>query len=118
MSYQLMIPKDHLDGIAPLRIKDDSNEFQEFQTALDFMKDEKQVLILIDTDNVYGFAFRNLRKQLSAGSFIEHHRYMQDEKNAVSWVTDLQKSNGLKDSNQKWYFVTIIVLTYCEKKLF
>ena len=34
-------------------------------------------------------------------------------------ITHLQLSkNQLSRKLQKWYFVTIIVLTYCEKKLF
>ena len=30
----------------------------------------------------------------------------------------LKKPRKKWKKNQKWYFVTIIVLTYCEKKLF
>ena len=105
MSYQLMIPKDHLDGIAPLRITDDSKEFWNFRRALDFMKDEKQVLILIDTDNIYGLAFRSLRQKLPDNSFIEYHRHKQDEIAAVSWASDLQKSNTMKDPNQKKFLI-------------
>ena len=105
MSHQLMIPKDHLDGIAPLKITDDSKDFKELHRALGSMKDEKQVLILIDTDNIYGFAFQNLRKQLEHGSFIEHHRHKQDEIAAAAWASDLQKPNTMKDPNQKKYLI-------------
>ena len=105
MSYQLMIPNDHLDGIAPLKITDDSKEFRNFRRALDFMKDEKQVLILIDTDNIYGIAFRSLRQQLPDNSYIEYHRHKQDEIAAVAWASDLQKSNTMKDPNQKKFLI-------------
>ena len=104
-TYSLTLPEDHLDGIAPLKISDDSKEFQKFHRALDFMKDEKQVLILIDTDNIFGLAFRNLRKQLRRGSFIEHHRHKQNEIAATAWALDLQKNNTMKDPNQKKYLI-------------
>ena len=105
MNYQLMIPKDLLDGIAPLKITDDSKELWKFYQVLDFMAHEKQVLILIDTDNIYGFAFRSLRQRLPKGSFIEHHRHKQNEIAATAWALDLQKPNTMKDPNQKKYLI-------------
>ena len=105
MNYQLMIPKDLLDGIAPLKITDDSKELWKFYQVLGFMKHEKQVLILMDTDNIYGFAFRSLRQQMPKGSFIEHHRHKQNEIAATAWASDLQKPNTMKDPNQKKYLI-------------
>ena len=105
MNYQLMIPKDLLDGIAPLKITDDSKELWKFYQVLDFMAHEKQVLILIDTDNIYGFAFRSLRQRFPKGSFIEHHRHKQNEIAATAWALDLQKPNTMKDPNQKKYLI-------------
>ena len=46
--YQLSLAKDHLKGEEPITIKDDSKDLIKFNEALALVKDEKQVLILVD----------------------------------------------------------------------
>ena len=83
--YQLSLAKDHPKGEKPTTIKDDSKDLTKFKEALDLVKDEKQVLILIDwlrNENAY----KAIAEKLPRNSFTEHHEYKTDNDGAAAWV--------------------------------
>ena len=60
--YQLSFAKDQQKGEEPITIKDDSKDLIKFNEALELVKDEKQVLILIDTYVKWFFYETNAKK--------------------------------------------------------
>ena len=85
LPYSVLLAKDHPQGEQSITIKDDSNDLSQFKEALDLMKDEKQVLILLDT-----FFSKNASDVISAhlpeNSYTEHYDYKHDNDSAAAWV--------------------------------
>ena len=86
---------DHPDGKAPITITDEpGTDFCNFQKALDFMRNEPQVLILLD----YASDSREISKILPEGSYIQHHWQNSDNKGAAAWVRELQHHQQTEQS--------------------
>ena len=102
--YQLSLAKDHPKGEEPTTIKDDSKDFIKFKEALDLVKDEKQVLILVED-----FVNRNARKailnKLPRNSYIEHHEFKTDNDDAAAWVEHHLTRKEEDDTNEKFKFL-------------
>ena len=79
ITYPVSILKDHIDGLNPLVITDRSKDFQDFSLAMERMKNETQVLILIETQTISPESCKKLTKQLPQGSFHNYHQHAQDK---------------------------------------
>ena len=103
--YQLSLAKDHPKGEEPTTIKDDSKDFIKFKEALDLMKDEKQVLILVD--NYTRECFHEvIAKKLPRNSYTEHHKYKADNDGAAAWVEHhLTRQEEDEATNKKFKFL-------------
>ena len=111
MKYQLIVPKDHPDGPTPVTIEETSSDLTKFQEALGIMANESQVLILIDTnqirDEVLHF-MSLLAEKLPEGSYVEHHRFKQDNQGASDWVKALHymQSDEMRKMIKKKYLIS------------
>ena len=87
---------DHPDGKAPMTITDETGaDFLNFHKALDFMRNEPQVLILLD---LYSDNSSKISKILPEGSYIKHNRIKPDNKGAAAWVRELQHHQQTEQS--------------------
>ena len=87
---------DHPDGIAPMTITGEAgSRFHKFQKALDFMKNENQVLILSQFSKGI---FESISKMLPEGSYIQHCFLNPDNKGAAAWVRELQHHQQTEQS--------------------
>ena len=84
--YLLSVSKDHPKGEEPTTIKDNSKDYIKFKEALDLVKDEKQVLILVDNMISREGFYEQIAKKLPMNSYTEHHRYKTDNDGAAAWV--------------------------------
>ena len=89
---------DHPDGIAPITITDEAgSRFHNFHKALDFMKNERQVLILSQT--TFSKNIESISKMLPEGSYIQHNSFLNpDNKGAAAWVRELQHHQQTEQS--------------------
>ena len=84
MPYKLSLAKDHPKGEEPIIIKDDSKDFTKFTEVMNFVKYEKQILILVE-----GFSektHKEIAGRLPKKSYTEHHGYKYDNNCAAAWV--------------------------------
>ena len=111
MKYQLIVPKDHPDGPTPVIIEETRSDLRKFRQALHIMANESQVLILIDTnqirDEVIHF-MSLLAKKLPRDSYVEYHRFRQDNQGASDWVKALQymQSDEMRNMIKKKYLIS------------
>ena len=79
--------KDLPKGEEPETINDDSNVLCKFEEALDLVKDEKQVLILLDYNlTMSGSIPKQIADKLPRNSYTEHHRMKKDNDRAANWI--------------------------------
>ena len=79
---------DHPDSKAPMTITDETGrDFCNFHKAMDFMRNEPQVLILLE----YSFNSSDIREILPEDSYIQHTDFNSDNKGAAAWVRELQQ---------------------------
>ena len=104
ISYQLGLAKDHPKGEEPTTINDDSSDLIKFKEALDLVKDEKQVLILLDR-----FVNKSARKaiagKLPRNSYTEHHGHKTDNDGAAAWVEHHLTRQEEDATNEKFKFL-------------
>ena len=83
--YKLSLAKDHPIGEKPTIIQDGSEDFSKFEEALALVKNEKQVLILLDSiyDEVESEA---IAAKLPKNSYVEHTQWKEDNEGAAAWV--------------------------------
>ena len=97
MDHKIRLPMDHPDGIAPMTINDEAgSRFHSFHKALDFMKKERQVLILSQVS--FQTLFESISKMLPEGSYIQHNFLNPDNKGAATWVRELQHHQQTEQS--------------------
>ena len=107
----MILPKDHPDGPKPVTIEETSSDLAKFHEALGIMANESQVLILIDTnqirDEVLHF-MSLLAEKLPEGSYVEHHRFKQDNQGASDWVKALHymQSDEMRKMIKKKYLIS------------
>ena len=97
--------KEHPQGEEPTTIKDDSKDFIKFKEALDLVKDEKQVLILIDHTPASKAPFEAIAKKLPRNSYTEHHDYKTDNDGAAAWVEHHLTRQEEDATNEKFKFL-------------
>ena len=102
--YQLSLAKDHPKGEKPTTIKDDSKDLTKFKEALDLVKDEKQVLILIDL-LVSRNACKVIAKKLPRNSYTEHHYDKTDNDGAAAWVEHHLTRQEEDPTNEQFKFL-------------
>ena len=96
LDHKIRLPMDHPDGKAPMTITDETGrDFCNFHKAMDFMRNEPQVLILLD---YYPYS-SNISKILPEGSYIQHYFSDSDNKGAAAWVRELQHHQQTEQSN-------------------
>ena len=77
--------KDHPRGEEPITIKDHRKDLAKFKEALDLVKVEKQVLILVNS--IFPeYAHKIIAAQLPKDSFTEHYGDKYDNDKASAWV--------------------------------
>ena len=95
LDHKIRLPMDHPDGKAPLTITDETGtDFLNFHKALDFMRNEPQVLILLASS----LNSSKISKMLPEGSYIQHNRFNPDNKGAAAWVRELQHHQQTEQS--------------------
>ena len=93
--YKIRLPTDHPDGIAPMTITDEAgSRFHNFHKSLDFMKNERQILILLHSHHLH----QSISKMLPEGSYIQHNYLNPDNKGAAAWVRELQHHQQTEQS--------------------
>ena len=99
---KIRLPTDHPDGIAPMTINDEAgSHFHSFHKALDFMKNERQILILskISFSKIsFSKNIEIISKMLPEGSYIQHNYLNPDNKGAAAWVRKLQHQQQTEQS--------------------
>ena len=104
MDHKIRLPTDHPDGIAPMTITDEAgSRFHSFHKALDFMKNERQILILLQLNldhlhHLYSNTIKSISKMLPEGSYIQHNFLNPDNKGAAAWVRELQHHQQTEQS--------------------
>ena len=94
-----------------MTIEETSSDLAKFHEALGIMANESQVLILIDTnqirDEVLHF-MSLLAEKLPEGSYVEHHRFKQDNQGASDWVKMLHymQSDEMRKMIKKKYLIS------------
>ena len=104
ISYQLSLAKDHPKGEEPTTIKDDSKDLTKFKEALDLVKDEKQVLILLDV-LVSENAYKAIAEKLPRNAYTEHHVFKTDNDGAAAWVEHHLIRQEEDPNNEKFKFL-------------
>ena len=104
ISYQLSLAKDHPKGEEPTTINDDSSDLIKFKEALDLVKDEKQVLILLDY-YIKESAYKAIAGKLPRNSYTEHHGYKTDNDGAAAWVEHQLTRQEEDATNEKFKFL-------------
>ena len=88
LDHIIRLPMDHPDSKAPMTITDETGrDFCNFHKAMDFMRNEPQVLILLE----YSFNSSDIREILPEDSYIQHTDFNSDNKGAAAWVRELQQ---------------------------
>ena len=77
--FKLSFPKDHTKGEEPITIVDYSTSLSKFPQALAQVKNEKQVIILID-NSLARKACEAIFAHLPKDSSRQHHFYKRDNK--------------------------------------
>ena len=85
INHKMVLAKDHPRGETPRIIKDGSYDHKDFNKVLDFVKDEKQVLILVDY-NLGADTYEIIATRLPMNSFSEHHQFNINNEGAAAWV--------------------------------
>ena len=89
LDHIIRLPMDHPDSKAPMTITDEAgSRFHSFHKALDFMKNERQVLIISITS--FSKNIESISKMLPEGSYIKYNFLNPDNKGAAAWVRELQ----------------------------
>ena len=104
IQYTLSLAKDHPNGEESTIINDESKDLIKFKETLDFVKNEKQVLILIDTvasTRVY----EAVVAQLPYNSYVEHNIYENDNDSAAAWVEHQMTRKEENVTNEKLKFL-------------
>ena len=96
--------KDHPKGEKPTTIKDVSKDFIKFKEALDLVKDEKQVLILLDV-LVNENAYKAIAEKLPRNAYTEHHVFKTDNDGAAAWVEHHLTRQEEDPNNEKFKFL-------------
>ena len=87
MTYQLTLPKDHPNGVQPVKILDKSRGLCMFKQALEIMENERTVMILLDNHfNV--FISDLICLKLPQDSYIQHHEFRLNNPGASEFVRD------------------------------
>ena len=92
MTYQLTLPKDHPNGVQPVKILDKSRGLCMFKQALEIMENERTVMILLD-NNFSVFTSDFICLKLPEDSYIQHHEFHQDNPGASEFVKDQFSKN-------------------------
>ena len=96
--------RSHPKGEEPTTINDDSSDLIKFKEALDLVKDEKQVLILLDR-YIKESARKTIAGKLPRSSYTEHHRNKTDNDGAAAWVEHHLTRQEEDATNQKFKFL-------------
>jgi hypothetical protein len=87
LNHMIRLPMDHPDGEPPMTITDETGAILcNFHKALEFMRNEPQVLILLDFAS-YSSTISGI---LPERSYIQHNSANSDNKDAAAWVRELR----------------------------
>ena len=79
IQYTLSLAKDHPNGEESTTIYEESKDLIKFKKALDLVKNDKQVLILIETF-ASKMVYEAVAAQLPKNSYTEHHHFKTDNR--------------------------------------
>ena len=98
LTYKLALPKDHPDGHPPKIISDNTSDFSKFSSVLNVVKNEKEVLILMEMpDYIPRETCEALIQKLPRDSYIKYFDNVE-KANVTKWV--------LRQKDMRKYLIT------------